>query len=73
MSAGTVRDANAELVRHGSRVRVEDDDGESEFAIVEPHEADIEAGRLSSESPFGRAVLGHGVGERVIVRAPAGA
>jgi transcription elongation factor GreA len=70
MATGTK--SMAALVQGGSLVRVQDDDGEHEFAIVEPHEADASAGRVSIESPLGRAVLGHGVGECVLVRAPAG-
>jgi transcription elongation GreA/GreB family factor len=55
MSTGTVPSAQTDIVRLGSRVRLRDDGGETEFAIVEPSEADIGAGRVSSESPIGRA------------------
>jgi len=59
-------------VRIGSRVRVRDIDGEEEFAVVPPEEADIVAERISSESPLGRALLGRHVGDDVLFRAPGG-
>ena len=35
-------------------------------------EADPMNGRISEESPFGKALLGKAIGETVIVEAPAG-
>jgi transcription elongation factor GreA len=61
-----------DVIRVGSRVRVRDEDGEEEFTIVAEWEADAFADRISAESPFGRALLGHQVGERVRFRAPGG-
>jgi transcription elongation factor GreA len=61
-----------DIIRVGSRVRVRDEDGEEEFTIVAECEADAFAYRISVESPFGRALLGHQVGERVRFRAPGG-
>ncbi len=66
----TATDGNE--VRVGSRVRVRDADGEDEFTIVPECEADACADRVSAESPFGRALLGHHVGEQVRFRAPGG-
>ncbi len=63
---------HGETVKVGSRVRVRDEDGEEEFTIVPECEADAFADRISAESPFGRALLGHQVGERVRFRAPGG-
>ncbi len=60
------------VVRMGSRVRVRDEDGEEEFAVVAHIEADAIADRVSVESPLGRALLGRHVGERVRFRAPGG-
>lgn len=56
----------------GSRVRVRDGDGEAEFSIVEPAEADITAERVSADSPIGRALLGRRLGDEVRFRAPGG-
>jgi transcription elongation factor GreA len=61
-----------DVVRIGSRVRVRDDDGEDEFALVPEHDADACADRVSADSPLGRALLGRRVGERVRFRAPGG-
>ena len=60
------------VVRLGSRVCVRDTDGDAEFRIVEPHDADPVAERVSAESPLGRALLGRRVGELVRFRAPGG-
>jgi transcription elongation GreA/GreB family factor len=66
------RTSTADVVRVGSRVRVQDADGEDEFTIVSDWEADAFADRVSAESPVGRALLGRHVGERVSFRAPGG-
>jgi hypothetical protein len=60
------------VVRVGSRVRVEYGDGDDEFAVVAPEDADAMSERVSAESPIGRALLGRRVGERVRYRAPEG-
>ena len=56
----------------GSRVRLGDADGVEEYVIALAPEADPAAGRLSADSPLGRAVLGHHAGERLRVRTPGG-
>ncbi len=66
----TSRDAG--IVRIGTRVRVQDADGEDEFTLVPEHEADARESRVSADSPLGRALLGRHVGERVRFRAPGG-
>jgi transcription elongation factor GreA len=40
--------------------------------VVGSQEADPMNGRISEESPFGRALLGRGKGEEVVVEAPEG-
>lgn len=62
------------LVRLGSRLTVMDMDfGEKEhYQIVGSQEADPMNGRISEESPFGRALLGKREGDDVLVDAPAG-
>ena len=66
--------AVAGTVGHGSHVKVRDlDEGcEDEYQIVGSQEANPMLGLISSDSPFGRGLLGHSVGETVIVEAPAG-
>ncbi|HEY4027168.1 MAG TPA: GreA/GreB family elongation factor [Candidatus Dormibacteraeota bacterium] len=60
------------LIQIGSRVRLRETDGETEFTIVGPEESDVDAGLICDESPLGRALLGHCPGDRVDVRAPGG-
>lgn len=42
------------------------------FEIVGTTEADFKAGRISNESPIGRALLGRKVGDIAVVEAPSG-
>jgi len=62
-------------VRLGSRVTVVEEGGEGPevFQLVGPAEADPGNGRVSYESPLGRALVGRKVGDVVRVEAPAGA
>jgi GreA/GreB family transcription elongation factor len=56
----------------GSRVRVRDAQGEDEYTIVRRGEADPTQGRISTESPVGRALLGGRRGDEVKVQTPGG-
>ena len=47
-------------------------DEEQTYHIVGSQEADPMAGFISDESPFGKALIGHEVGDEVLVEAPAG-
>jgi len=50
-----------------------DADGAVEtYRIVGPVEADPLSGKISNESPLGKALMGHKVGDRVVVKAPGG-
>ena len=62
----------SDTVRLGSRVVVADEFGEVEFHLVDPFAVDPAAGRISTESPVGRALLGTRSGDRVIAETPAG-
>ena len=66
--------AIADVVGHGSHVTVRDmeEETEEEYQIVGSQEANPMEGRISDDSPIGRALLGHSVGETVTVDAPAG-
>lgn len=63
-----------DTVRLGSTITVLDVEFEEEetYQVVGSQEADPMAGRISEESPFGKALLGKAVGEDVLVDAPAG-
>ncbi|MCA9918772.1 MAG: transcription elongation factor GreA [Anaerolineales bacterium] len=66
----------ADKVRVGHTVTVieldEDDEYEATYTIVGAHEADPSNGRISNESPFGRALLGAKKGQTVSVQTPGG-
>ena len=63
-----------DVVSIGTKVSVKDlDDGEvMEYLIVGSTEADPMKGKISDESPVGTALLGHKIGEIVVVEAPMG-
>ena len=64
---------DSELVTLGSVVRVRNnDDREYSYMLVGAYEANPSAGRISNESPVGKALLGHRVGDLVIVSTPGG-
>jgi transcription elongation factor GreA len=66
---------DGKTVRLGSKLKVLDVefDEELDYEVVGSQEADPMNGRISEDSPFGRALLGKCVGEDVVVEAPAGA
>ena len=66
--------AAAGTVGHGSKIKVRDleFDDVMEYQIVGSQEANPLIGHISSDSPFGRGLLGHAVGETVTVDAPDG-
>ncbi len=60
-------------IQIGSRFTLRTDDGdEDSYTVVGTAEADAAHGKISNESPVGRAVLGHRKGDKVQVLAPAG-
>lgn len=59
------------IVNLGATVTLEDKDGTiNEFTIVGTLEANPNEGKISSESPIGRALLGRKVGEEVVITSP---
>lgn len=66
-------DINVDFVEVGNEVRVQLQDGSEEhYTIVGSAEAKPGEGRISNESPMGKALLGKRVGDEVEVEAPAG-
>jgi len=59
-------------VQIGSTVHVNGEDGAEAFQIVGSAEAKPAAGKISNESPVGRALLGRKKGDKVVVKVPAG-
>lgn len=64
----------ADRVSVGNKVTVVEDgfDEAETYYIVGPHEASPGNGRISNESPFGRALLGAKKGQTVSVETPGG-
>jgi len=65
--------APSKTVRFGSKVRVRNPDGEEEhYTIVGSAEASPTEGKISNESPVGRALMDRRVGDTVEAHIPAG-
>jgi len=63
----------SEVVEIGSKVTVQEEDfPEETYHVVGPKEADPRNGRISHESPIGKAIIGHRVGETVSASTPGG-
>lgn len=64
----------AKTVVIGVKVKVLDEEygDESEYRVVGSTEADPRSGKISDESPVGKALLGKKIGDEVIVDAPGG-
>lgn len=67
-------DVKSDVITIGSRVVVydKDFDEETEYSIVGSAEADPMQNLISNESPVGRGLLGHKVGELVQIEVPDG-
>ncbi len=65
-------DGDRSVVRVGSTVTIEIDGEIETYTIVGAIEAKPSAGRISNESPVGRALLGHRVGDTVTITTPNG-
>lgn len=65
-------DGDHDVVGVGMKVRILDVDMNEEavYEIVGTTEADISVGRISNESPLGKALVGAKVGQTVSVKAP---
>jgi transcription elongation factor GreA len=64
---------SAEKVVFGATVRVKDLQAEKEqrYTLVGPDEADLKNGKISVQSPVGRALIGKRVGDTFEVQTPA--
>jgi transcription elongation factor GreA len=62
----------AGVVAVGASVTVRTEDGDETYTIVGAAEADPLKGRISNESPLGRALLGHRAGDAVAWTSPSG-
>jgi transcription elongation factor GreA len=60
-------------VRLGSSVKLKDGCKPLNYQVVGTMEANPAAGKISDESPIGKALLGRKVGDKVEIKTPAGA
>jgi transcription elongation factor GreA len=60
-------------VRLGSSVKLKDGGKPISYQVVGTIEADPASGKISDESPIGKALLGKQVGDKVEIKSPAGA
>ena len=58
------------VVGLGAKVKIDVDGQKDEFMIVGTLEANPALGKISNESPVGKALLGHRVGEEIVVSSP---
>jgi transcription elongation factor GreA len=73
-SAETIEDQPRDgVIRLGARVKIRHADGEeASYMLVSPAEADPRRGRISEESPIGRALVGRRKNEEVTAETPSG-
>ncbi len=61
------------IIRLGAKIRIRHADGEeASYLLVSPAEADPRRGRISEESPIGRALVGRKKNEEVTAETPSG-
>jgi transcription elongation factor GreA len=70
--AKVIEGGSGDVISVGSVVDVEIEDGKHTFQIVGSTEANPDQGKISDESPIGKALLGKKVGEHAEVEIPAG-
>ncbi len=61
---------NQGIVDFGAQVTVEADGQKDEFTLVGSLEANPSVGKISNESPVGKALMGHIIGDAVVVSSP---
>jgi len=72
-SATIIEKKQSDAVTVGSRVTIQEEGFDPEtFFVVGASEADPRNGKISNESPFGKALMDHKVGEIVEAQTPGG-
>ena len=72
-TATIIEKKRGDVVTVGSTVTIQEEDFDPEtFELVGAKEADPRNGKISNESPFGKALLDHKVGEVVEAETPGG-
>jgi transcription elongation factor GreA len=68
-----VEKTNSDIVTVGSQVTVQEDNFPPEtYSVVGAKEADPRSGKISNESPIGRALMDHKTGDIVVAETPGG-
>jgi transcription elongation factor GreA len=71
--AQIIKDTHSSIAQPGSTIEVVDNEGDVEtYHLVGAVESDPSAGRISVESPVGRALVGKKKGDKITVSVPAG-
>jgi len=72
-SAVIIEKKQSDMVNVGSTVTIQEDNYDAEtYYVVGAKEADPRKGRISNESPFGMALMGHKAGDVVDAETPGG-
>ncbi len=71
-SAQIIKKEKNGTITVGSQIKIKNGGREIEYTIVGSQEADPLEGRISNESPIGKAFLGHKQGEKINVQTPEG-
>jgi transcription elongation factor GreA len=58
------------VVGLGAKVKIDVDGQKDEFTIVGTLEANPALGKISNESPVGKALLGHKIGDEIVLSSP---
>jgi len=58
------------IIDLGAKVKIDVGGQKDEFVLVGTLEANPALGKISNESPVGRALLGHKVGDEVVINSP---
>jgi len=67
----TPRKSKRSIIDLGATVTLEESDGQiNEFMIVGTLEANPSEGKISSESPIGKTLLSHKLGDKVVITSP---
>lgn len=72
LNAEIIKSRKRTTVAVGAKVELKTKGKTSEYTLVGPVEADPMAGKISDESPMGKAMLGKKVGDEVVVTTPKG-
>lgn len=72
-TATIIEKKQSDVVTVGSRITIQEEDFDPEtFDLVGAKEADPRNGKISNESPFGKALMDHKVGDVVHAETPGG-